>query len=198
MAFTYFFRDMVSFNAVSEYVFPVLSSKREHKIWDAGCANGSEPYTLAMLLRESMGQFAFRNVKILGTDLNGRFAEVIESGVYSDEETKRIPKDVFDTYFSPADKSGSFVLDPAIRRSVTFKQHDLTSLEPVGDNFGLIVCKNVLLHISPAERIEVLKMFHKSLADGGFLTVEQTQKMPDEALPWFRPVSPAAPVFQKI
>ena len=198
MAFTYFFRDMVTFNAVSEYAFPVLSSKREHKIWDAGCANGSEPYTLAMILRESMGQFAFRNVKILGTDLNGRFAEVIEAGEYSDEETKRIPKDIFDTYFAPAEKPGNFVLDASIRRSVTFKQHDLTSLEPVGDGFGLIVCKNVLLHISPEERIEVLKMFHKSLAEGGFLAVEQTQKMPEQALPWFRPVSPAAPVFQKI
>jgi len=64
MAFTYFSRDMQTLEAVVEYALPVLKGHRYIHIWDAGCAHGPEPYSLAMLIRENMGRFLFRNVRI--------------------------------------------------------------------------------------------------------------------------------------
>lgn len=59
MAFTYFFRDMHTLNLIEQHVLPTLKTRRYLDIWDAGCAHGPEPYTLARLLHENMGSFCF-------------------------------------------------------------------------------------------------------------------------------------------
>ena len=148
MAFTYFFRDLQTLEMLCEYALPELRSRRYINIWDAGCAMGPEPYTLAMLLRERIGHMHFRNIRI--------------------------------------------------KRVVAFQKHDLLSLIPVAHDFGLILCKNVLLHFNESQRIEVIKMFHASLMDGGFLTMEQTQKLPKQLESFFEPVVSNAQLYRKV
>jgi len=167
-------------------------------VWDAGCATGAEPYTLAMILRENMGQFLFRNVRILATDLNGQFREIIAKGQYPLEQVKRIPSGLFEKYFNPGDEPETFTLTESLRRSIKFQEHDLTSLQPIRSGFGLVVCKNVLLHLNPKQRVEVLRMFHEVLLEGGFLATEPTQKMPVEAQDWFRPVCSSGAVYKRV
>jgi chemotaxis protein methyltransferase CheR len=100
-------------------------------------------------------------------------------------------------YFSPADDPGHFVIAEPIRKSVRFQQHDLTSLSPIRNEFGLVICKNVLLHLTQEEEVNVIRMFHSALSPGGFLATEQTQKMPEEAQDWFRGVTPDGQIFQR-
>ncbi len=130
MAFTYFLRDMQTLERVVEHVVPYTSGRNRVQVWDAGCAMGQEPYSLAMLFAENMGHFA--------------------------------------------------------------------SLIPIGDGFSLIVCKNVLLHFHYAERVEVIGMFHSSLAPGGFFATEQTQKMPGETAHLFEQISGDTQLFRKV
>ncbi len=197
MAFTFFFRDGHTIDLIEAHALPVLRNRSYIDIWDAGCATGAEPFTLAIRFREKMGQFEFRKVRIYATDLNPQFAETIGNACYSDEETKRIPKEIFGKYFSPATKPDSFVLCDELRNVVKFSQHDLTCLKPVKTGLSLIICKNVLLHINQDTRLEVLKMFHDSLGSDGFLATEPTQKMPPEGLKWFEPVHADGPLFRK-
>jgi len=197
MAFTFFFRDMHTLKLIEQHVFPALKTRQYLDIWDAGCAHGPEPYSLAILLHENMGKFMFRNVRIFATDLDDQFGDVINKGVYPEEQVKRIPADMLHKHFSPADEPGHFVLAEPIRKSVRFQHHDLTSLNPIRDGFGLVVCKNVLLHLSQKERVNVIRMFHNALSPGGYLATEQTQKMPDELQGMFRQVTSDAQVFKK-
>jgi len=200
MAFTYFFRDLQTLELICEKTLPVLLTRKYINIWDAGCAMGPEPYTLAIMLHERMGHMYFRNIRIKATDIDGSnlFGEIIEEGVYSREQVERIPKDIFDRYFVPAQKEDHYQIIDDIRKAVTFQKHDLTSLEPVGKEFGIIICKNVLLHLSEQQRIDVIKMFHGSLIEGGFFATEQTQKLPDEVKSLFEPVVSNAQLFRKI
>lgn len=200
MAFTFFFRDMQTLEMIRDYVVPVIRTRRYIHIWDAGCAMGPEPYTLAIVLRENMGDMIFRNIKIHATDIDGSnlFEKIIKEGVYPRVEVERIPKDIFERNFTPADKPDHFIIDEEIRKRVEFQKHDLLSLKPLRDGFMLIVCKNVLLHFSEQQRIEVIKMFHSALAEGGFFASEQTQKMPKECEKLFEPVVPNAQLFRKI
>src|ERR1700686_1668370 len=46
-----FFRDPAQFEALAEIVRK--SSPGPHTVWSAGCGNGQEPYSIAMLLYES-------------------------------------------------------------------------------------------------------------------------------------------------
>ena len=200
MAFTYFFRDLQTLEMICEYALPELRSRRYINIWDAGCAMGPEPYTLAMLLRERIGHMYFRNIRIQATDIDGSdlFDEIITNAAYPKDQVERIPSDIFEKYFVPDEQNGYYRLIDEIKRVVSFQKHDLLSLLPVAQDFGLILCKNVLLHFNEAQRIEVIKMFHASLMDGGFLTMEQTQKLPKQLENWFEPVVSNAQLYRKV
>ena len=200
MAFTYFFRDMQTLELIIKYVIPEVKGNRHIRIWDAGCAHGPEPYSIAIMLRESMSHFMFRNVKIYATDIDvsSRFDKIIAEGVYPEGEVKRIPSDIREKYFSENSRPGYFQISDEIKSRLTFTQHDLLSLKPVATDMNLIVCKNVLLHFKPAERAEVIKMYHDVLVPGGFFVMEQTQKMPIEVQALFQQVVGNAQLFRKV
>jgi chemotaxis protein methyltransferase CheR len=200
MAFTYFLRDLQTLELTVKHVVPYISGRSRARVWDAGCAMGQEPYSLAMLFAENMRYFAFKNLQICATDLDNcdLFEGVIRTGLYQEEEVKRMPKELFQKYFQPDENPGHFRVCEILRNRVQFQKHDLLSLNPIGEGFSLIVCKNVLLHFQYAERVQVIRMFHRSLAPGGFFTTEQTQKMPAEAAHLFEQVTCDAQVFRKV
>lgn len=200
MAFTFFFRDLPTLDAIRDHVIPELRRYKYINVWDAGCAMGPEPYSLAIIFKEALGYYEFKRLRIYATDLDEEshdFGKILKAGIYPEETVKRIPKDIFDRYFSLDGEPGYYNICDEIMQCVSFQKHDLRSLEPVRDNFGLIVCKNVLLHLKESERINVIKMFHSSLTPGGFLTTEQTQKMPEETGHLFKHVTPNLQLFQK-
>ena len=199
MAFTYFFRDKQTLNFIQDYAIPKIRTRRYIRIWDAGCAMGPEPYSLAILLREKMSRFLFRNVKILATDINNCFGEIIKKGVYDREEVCRIPGTILKKYFSPLeDDPNRFAISEELRKSLEFLEHDLLCFESPRSGFCLIMCKNVLLHFKKEERIKVINMFHKALEQGGFLVVENTQDMPEGIAHKFERVVSNAQLFRKL
>lgn len=200
MAFTFFFRDSHTLEQVIKYLLPIVDGMRKVKVWDAGCAMGPEPYTFAILLAERMGYFAYKNVEIHATDIDetNTFGNIITEAIYPEPELSRMPKEIFDKYFAPTDKPGMMKLDDRIRSRVSFTKNDLLQLSPISSDYSLIICKNVLLHLQPHERIEVIRMFHKSLAKDGLFTTEQTQSMPKECEHLFKKLANDANVYQKI
>lgn len=200
MAFTFFFRDSHSIEQALKYFIPMVNGYRKIKVWDAGCAMGPEPYTFAIMLAEKMGYFAFKNVEIDATDIDEThtFEKIISEGVYPESELSRIPKEIFDKYFLKNEREGYYKISDIILNRVKFKQHNLLDLKPIGDNYHLIICKNILLHFQLNERINVVKMFHSSLATNGLLLTEQTQQVPEEISHLFNKIAPDANVYQKV
>ncbi len=199
MAFTFFFRDMQILELIMEHAVPDVMGRSNVKVWDAGCAMGQEVYSLSILFAEHMGHFAFRNLQIHATDIeegNG-VEDMVRSGTYPNEELQRVPPELLEKYFMPVNGGKCRQVADAVRDRVMYQRHDLLSLAPIGGNFSLILCKNVLLHFQPAERIEVIKMFHRSLAPGGYFATEQTQKMPPELDSLFVKVAPHGQIFRK-
>ena len=200
MAFTYFFRDMHTLELIARNVIPHLYGRSKVHIWDAGCAMGQEAYSLAIVFSENIGHFAFNNLSIAATDIDesNLFEAIIKEGVYAKEEVKRIERKLLDAYFKPAGKQDNFQVIDRIKSHVNFQKHNLLSFRPVGNDFSLVLCKNVLLHFQPAERIKVIEMFHEALSPEGFFATEQTQKLPEETAHLFKQVTGDGQVFQKI
>jgi chemotaxis protein methyltransferase CheR len=221
MAFTFFFRDAQTLELAVEEALPSLRGRAFIHVWDAGCAHGPEPYTLAILLRERMSDYTFRNVHIHATDIDSSFAAQVTSGVFAEQEVQRVPPEILQKYFRHAGKKGDsphlceapsgpfrqmgtvpffpFVEVVAeLRAKVAFSQHDLLSLSPVREGLSLIVCKNVLLHFEESQRIEVLRVFHQALQPGGILVMEHTQKLPETLARFFQQVAPHAQVYRRV
>ncbi len=199
MAFTFFFRDSQTLELLAQCALPTLKQNRYIRVWDAGCATGPEPYSIAILFRENMGHFLFRNVQIYATDIDeSNFESIITRGVYSEQELGRIPREIFAKYFQSDGVPGYFQICAELRQAVRFCRHDLVSLQAIREDFGLVVCKNVLLHLAAEQRVKVIKMFHRALVVGGYLVMEQTQKLPSELSPLFHQVTEAAQLYQKV
>jgi chemotaxis protein methyltransferase CheR len=200
MAFTFFFRDQQVLEKVVDHLLPVLSGRSHPRIWDAGVAMGQEPFTLSIMFAERMGHFAFKNLRIDATDVesSGQFARMIEAAEYPKEELERVPKGIVEKYFEPAHKPGHLRVIDTIRRPVSFQRHDLLSFQEIGQGYSLVLCKNVLLHFQPPERVEVLGMFHRALAPGGLVATEQTQEMPPGLGHLFERVIPDSQLFRRV
>ncbi|NLO20132.1 MAG: methyltransferase domain-containing protein [Ignavibacteria bacterium] len=199
MAFTFFFRDSHSIEQALKYFLPIVNGYRKIRIWDAGCAMGPEPYTFAIMLAERMGYFAFKNVEIDASDIDetDTFGKIITDGIYPESELTRIPKDIFNKYFTKSERDGYFRINDNILSRIRFQKHDLLELKPFSDNYNMVICKNVLLHFQPKERIEVIKMFHSVLAPQGLFLTEQTQQVPEEISYLFKKIAADANVYQK-
>ena len=200
MAFTFFMRDQPTLEHAADHMIPYASGRSRIKIWDAGCALGQETYTIAMIFAEKMNPFGFKNLRIEATDHDSanNFGDIVMRAVYPDDELKRTPAELLAKYFEQDDKPGHSRVKAILRDRVAFQYHDLLSLKPAGQDYCLVVCKNVLLHFQYPERVGVFKMFHQALAPGGYLANENTQKLPSEVAHLFTQVVPGAQLYKKV
>ena len=198
MAFTFFFRDAQTLETALDDAVPSLCGRAFIHVWDAGCAHGPEPYTLAMLLRERVSDYVFRNVQIHATDVDMSFGGQVSSGVFPQREVQRVPPRIVEKYFRPASEPGFVEVVPEIRAKITFARHDLLTLRPIREGLSLIVCKNVLLHFDESQRRQVLAMFHNALQPDGVLVMEHTQKLPEPFAPHFRQIAAHVQAYRKV
>lgn len=201
MAFTFFFRDEQILSLAVQKLVPLTMGRRSVQILNAGCAMGMETYTFAILLAESMGKFALRNVHIHAVDIDNEnvdFGKTVTNGIYHKDSLQRIPEGLFAKYFSPADKADHYIIGSDLRNLVTFQKYDLLTLQPLRNDYSLIICKNVLLHFNQEQRVQVINMYYNSLLPGGLLAMENTQQMPDEFKGRFRRMVEYAQLHEKI
>jgi chemotaxis protein methyltransferase CheR len=208
VAFTYFFRDHECLTPAVDHLAVAVLGRQRIRVWDAGCADGPEPYTLAILLAERLGRFQFRNVRIDATDVDesGHSSQAIACGSYPRADLERVPHALRDHYFHPespeppesAGCGARMRVVEELRSQVTFRRHDLLSLQPPRSDYQLVVCKNVLLHFTAEQRVQVLTMFHAALERGGILVMEQTQPLPPACEPLFARIAQAASIYSRL
>jgi len=200
VAFTFFFRDQRVLDSIVRHVVPSVMGRSIIRIWDAGCASGEEAYSVAMLLFESLWPFASNNLRIDATDIeeNSQFANTIASGMYASEFLKGSSHQaLLAKYCRPAARAGYVEFDVTLRNCIFYQRHDLLSLRPIGNNFSLVVCKNVLLHFAYEQRVEVIKMFYEALLSGGYLALDELQELPAEVSPLFVRVLADSTLYRK-
>ena len=103
---TSFFREIDHFHFLRDDVLPKLE-KRKIRFWSAGCSSGEEPFSLAMLLFESMPDLASKDALILATDISTRMLEQTKSAVYSQERLASLPKSLINRYFVKVPSNGA-------------------------------------------------------------------------------------------
>ncbi len=168
---TFFFRDKLPFDQFKSDVLPALAKARmnnEIKIWCAACSTGQEPYSLAMLMDESRGQFPRMNLDILATDISERCLEKATAGLYTQFEVQRgLPITQMVKHFEKVDEM--WRISPKLRQGIRFKKMNLLDdLRSVGRQ-DVIYCRNVLIYFDLETKKRVLEQMSTLLADDGYL-----------------------------
>lgn len=95
---TFFFRNEAQFLILRDHLLPELLAKRSTlrslRFWCAGCATGEEPYSLAILLRELLGNDDSWHTSILATDINQEFLARAKQAVYGNWSFRQISDSV--------------------------------------------------------------------------------------------------------
>jgi len=142
------------------------------RVWSAGCANGEEAYTLAMLAAEAFAP-APPPVDVLGTDISGAAVAAAVAGRYRERSIRTLEATLRQRYLD-RQADGSYLVGEQLRRLVRLRKHNLARdpIPPRGESgFELIACRNVLIYIDPPLAEQVIESFERSLRPGGMLVL---------------------------
>lgn len=165
------FRDPSYFRALREKVLPHLRTYPSLKVWIAGCSNGEELYSLAILFRE---EGLLSRTLFYATDINPAALAAAEAGVYPLDQMRKFTENhqksgarsSLSDYYS-ADY-GRAVFDKTLRSHVVFSDHSLVT-DATFAEMHLISCRNVLIYFDRELQDRAIGLFRDSLARKGFL-----------------------------
>jgi two-component system CheB/CheR fusion protein len=176
---TEFFRDPPSWEHLQREILPGLLKQKPDsepiRIWSAGCASGQEPYTIAMILAELLGEEAYRErVKIYATDIDEDALAQARLAVYTAEQVESVPAELRERYFERADQRLVFRQD--LRRSVIFGHNNLVQDAPIS-RLDLLSCRNTLMYFTAETQSQILRHFNFALNDTGALMLGKSEMM---------------------
>ncbi|MBD2608420.1 protein-glutamate O-methyltransferase CheR [Scytonema hofmannii FACHB-248] len=178
---SYFFRDKEQFKLLRDRILPELIQSKEHnktlRICSAGCSNGEEPLSLAILLKELIPYPEQWNLMILGVDINQEALKKAKQGIYTPWSLRSIDPEIRERYFLHF--NNQYYLDMQIKQMVKFKYVNLVKdyfnehNEMI--NLDLIICRNVFIYFEKSAIAKVLDKFNQILQPSGYLIAGHTE-----------------------
>jgi len=167
-----FFRDAAVLDMIAEAVDAMRADglTRRVRIWSAGCSLGQEPLSLAMLFSERDEATGALAPEIVATDVSDAALARARSGRYSQFEIQRgLPIRRMMQWFDPV--GGDWVAKPELVRQISFRKINLVAdALPIG-RFDIILCRNVLLYLSPSLRTRVFDRLAEVARPGALLVL---------------------------
>jgi chemotaxis protein methyltransferase CheR len=171
---TFFFRDKLPFDHLSEEIIPALAqaraARRSLRIWSAACSTGQEPYSIAMCLKEAGPLLAGWRVEIVATDLSLAVLEKSKSGLFSQFEVQRgLPINLLVKYFKQLGEV--WEIAPELRAMIQFRQLNLLQDFSQLGSFDLIFCRNVLIYFDQPTKISIFERLAKRMEPDAYLAL---------------------------
>jgi chemotaxis protein methyltransferase CheR len=189
---SHFFRDPTVFSALNRLVMPELSKLPRVQIWSAACANGEEPYSLAMLCEDFKPSFPL--YKILATDIDPTVLDRARKGTYKEASIVEVPSRLRQQYLVHEDEAWS--VKPELKRRISFERNDLTGKLP-SEVFDLIICRNVMIYFNRQLQERLLREFHQRLNPWGFLVLGKTEVMLSETRSLYQVLDVSERIYQR-
>jgi len=169
---TYFFRDRAPFDLLQRYALPELAKRRAKtrriRIWSAGCSTGQEVYSLAMMFAENPQDWLGWTVDILGTDVSTACVDRARSGTYTQFEVQRgLGINQMIKWFEET-PNGWRAIEP-LRKPIRFQVHNLLEPPPHPGGFDIVLCRNVMLYLSPDKRTLAFERLASAMAEDAWL-----------------------------
>ena len=195
---TGFFRNPEAWSGIRDVLRRLTDERRSVRVWSAPCADGREPYSLAMLALDD-SEINARRLSILGTDISDDSLNVARRGVYETSQTTDIGEEL-----APLEDSTSYVeqegdrfeVKDRVKDLVEFENHDLIRGDPKHD-FDLVLCRNLLIYIDSEYKVPIFETIEGSLRGDGYLVIGMTETLPHECRDTFEPFDKRHRIYRK-
>ncbi|MFI5091274.1 MAG: CheR family methyltransferase [Terriglobales bacterium] len=179
---------------ILEDVLQRKQARRDYglRIWSAGCSTGQEPYTLAMLLADSLAYYYIRHplpfelplpkprvpppwrAEILASDISYSVLRAAQDGAYNENQMSMVDYGYRLRYF---DKVGDrYAVKKALKDLVHFDFHNLKT-EYLPQRNDVIFCRNVMMYFDEAEQKRLIQKFYRCLNPHGYLFVGHAESL---------------------
>lgn len=167
MVVTGLFRDPEQFELLERELLPLAAgARRQLRIWSAGCADGSELYSVGIVLAQ-MGRLD--SAGLLGSDLLQENLAVAERGIYGDVQ-----------------------LPPSLRARMRWEQRDLLGDSMPAGKWSVILCRNLAIYLRDEAKRRLHERLCAVLASGGVLLLGRSERLSDPDALGLESVAPHA------
>lgn len=179
---TSFFREDHHFEFLANDLVPELMARgasAQVRVWSAGCSSGEEPYSIAMVLAETLGSRAKSVARVLATDISQRALGVARQGVYPVDRLQGVSEARRKRWFqrgSGANDGMARIAQP-IRELVTFNQLNLLEHWPMKGPLDAIFCRNVVIYFDNPTKQRLFARYAQLLAPGGYLFLGHSESL---------------------
>jgi len=170
---TSFFRDPAAWEKVQGEAIPALLAGRPAggmlRAWSVGCSTGEEAYSLAIAFKEALQQVKSTEkftLQIFATDLDRDTIDKARQGVYPANIAADVSPERLRRFFIKGDNG--YRVGKEIRAMVTFATQNVI-MDPPFTKLDILICRNLLIYLTPELQKKLMPLFHYSLNPGGVL-----------------------------
>lgn len=175
---TRFFRNTAHFQTFEHFVIPnLIEYKRKHKdprikIWSAGCSTGEEPYSIAIVCKETLP--ADIKVEIIASDLSLKSLMTAKEGFYQETRIGGVSDPYLQKYFEK--KGNGYQIRNEIKNMVKFDYHNLKNDSGLR-NLDVVFCRNVIIYFDEAAQKAVIDRFWEAMGSHAFLFIGHSESL---------------------
>ncbi|WP_415183594.1 protein-glutamate O-methyltransferase [Phaeovulum sp.] len=176
---THFFRENHHFDQLRHSTLPPLIARAKAggrvRLWSAGCSNGPEAYSIAMVMADLLPEIARYDVRILATDIDQAVVARARAATYDIATANGIPPCFRNRFTEPCETGVRIASD--LRNLITFQELNLHAPWPIRGQFDVIFCRNVVIYFDHQAQNSLWRRFESLLAPGGWLFVGHSERV---------------------
>ena len=190
-----FFRDRELWEVLRDKTLPKLiaamgneENKTPFKVWSCGCARGEEAYSFRILWEEfKQERESCKNEnrqlpepELWATDISSTYLKMAMEGIYEYRSLKELPSNLVEKYFRNVSGKNRYVIEPDLKGSIAFRNHDIIEEPPPSENFSIVFLRNNLLtYYKSTEKENALARIITSMKTGASMIVGSHEILPD-------------------
>jgi two-component system CheB/CheR fusion protein len=194
---TEFFRDPMAFAALQSKAMPALLAEKGAadtlRVWVPACSTGEEAYSVAIAIREAMGERrGVPKVQIFATDIDDRAITLARAARYP-APLVGLSADRQQRWFT---QDGDAVrVAKTIREMCVFSVHSAIK-DPPFSQLDIISCRNLLIYLNAELQQRLVRLFHYALRPGGYLLLGPSESLARNAT-LFREIDKKQRLYQR-
>jgi chemotaxis protein methyltransferase CheR len=175
---TYFFREPKHFALLRDLAQDARDKGKTLRVWSAASSSGEEPYSIAMVLADVLGEAAW---EVLGTDISTRVLERARTGHYPMERASQMPPAYLKKFClkGQGSETGTMLIERGLRQRVQFQHLNLNQPLPRIGSFDVIFLRNVMIYFNLETKRQVVARLLAQLRPGGYFLIGHSETLND-------------------
>jgi chemotaxis protein methyltransferase CheR len=180
---TLFFRDSSPFDLLRFKIIPEIVDRRSRsggtvplRIWSAACSTGQELYSIAIVLKEMLGNLNGYNIRLVGTDISDQAVARASEGIFSEIEIGRgLTAAEREKSFTP--HARGWKIRDELRAMASFRKLNLMEDFSSLGKFDIVFCRNVAIYFSERDRVSLFNRIEQRLEPDGYLVIGSMESL---------------------